>query len=256
MTPSRRDWRVPDVRRVTGVSAIIVAVALSYEGVRQFIDGARPGLTDYPALEDFYERTATGTLVVVLADTVLMTSLIVFFGCFRQLVTTRSPGLSWVADIGFGAGLVYVAVTLVGDAMSGAAGLDAGAGQADGAIIRGLIEAHMLLFGSIGCILTALVMVSAGYLVLASSVLPRWTGVFAFVAAGLNLAAVPTMFGGTDETDLFSVGGWANAVLAVFPFLLWVILVGIFTIRGTRRHSQWVGRGRSGSAEERVAQLD
>lgn len=254
MRQTRRDWRVPDVRRVTGVAAIVVAVALSFEGVRQFIDGARPGLTDYPGLEDFYERTATGTLVVVLADTVLMTSLIVFFGCFRQLVTTRSPGLSWVADIGFGAGLVYVAVTLVGDAMSGAAGLDAGAGEADGAIIRGLIEAHMLLFGSIGCILTALVMASAGYLVLASSVLPRWTGVFAFVAAGLNLAAVPTMFGGTDETDLFSVGGWANAVLAVFPFLLWVILVGIYTIRGTRHHALWARRTGSGSDEESLTQ--
>ncbi len=248
----RRDWRVPDVRRVTGVSAIVVAVALSYEGVRQFLEGARPGLTDYDGLVDFYEQSATGTLAVVLADTILMTSLIVFFGCFRQLVTTRAPGLSWVADIGFGAGLVYVAVTLVGDAMSGAAGLDAGAGEGDGAIIRGLIEGHMLLFGSIGCILTALVMASAGYLVLASSVLPRWTGVFAFVAAGLNLAAVPTMFGGTDETDLFSVGGWANAVLAVFPFLLWVILVGVFTIRGTRHHEATTGRP-SGAAEQGVA---
>lgn len=242
MNAPHRDWRVPDVRRVTGVSAIVVAVALAYEGARQFIEGARPALTDSDGLVDFYEQSANGTLAVVLADTILMTSLIVFFGCFRQLVTTRSPGLSWVADIGFGAGLVYVAITLVGDSMSGAAGLDAGAGDGDGAIIRGLIEGHMLLFGSIGCILTALVMASAGYLVLASAVLPRWTGVFAFVAAGLNLAAVPTMFGGTDETDLFSVGGWANAVLAVFPFLLWVILVGVFTIRGSRAREQSVAK--------------
>lgn len=109
----------------------------------------------------------------------------------------------------------------------------------------------MLLFGSIGCILTALVMSSAGFLVLASEVLPRWTGWFAFAAAGLNLAAVPTMFGGTDEAALFSVGGWANAVLAVFPFLLWVVLVGSYTIRGTLHHQRWMRR-RDGADEPAV----
>ncbi|QEO09596.1 hypothetical protein [Protaetiibacter larvae] len=244
MSDGGRDWRVPDVRRVTGFSALVVAVAMAFEAVRQLIDGGRPGLDEPDALAEYFERTANGTLVVVLSDTILMTSLIVFLGCFRQLVTTRTPGLSWVADIGFGAGLVYVAVTLVGDAMTGGAGLDASGGDADPVIIRALIEGHMLLFGAIGCILTAVVMTSAGFLVLASRILPRWTGVFAFVAAGLNLLAVPTMFGGTDETSLFSVGGWANAVLAVFPFLLWVVLVGVFTVRGRERHEQWARRRR------------
>ncbi|MWB97424.1 hypothetical protein [Agromyces seonyuensis] len=239
-----RTRRAPDVRRVTGVASIVVAVALAFEGARQFFEGARPGLTDAAGLEAYFERTANGTLAVVLADSILMTSLIVFFGGFRQLVTSRNPELSWVADIGFGAGLVYVAVTLVGDAMSGGAGLDAAEGQADGVVIRALIEGHMLLFGSIGCILTALVMASAGYLVRMTAVLPLWTAVFAYVAAALNLAAVPTMFGGTDEADLFSVGGWANAVLAVFPFLLWVVIVGIHTISGTVHHDAWRRRKR------------
>lgn len=51
-------WRVPDIRRVTGVSAMVVAVALLFEGARQFIDGSRPGLSDADGLVDYYERTA------------------------------------------------------------------------------------------------------------------------------------------------------------------------------------------------------
>ena len=38
----------------------------------------------------------------------------------------------------------------------------------------------------------------------------------------------------------------SNAVLAVFPFLLWVVLVGAYTIRGTLPHQRWMlRRGRA-----------
>ena len=230
--------RTPDVRRWTGISAVAVAITLVFEAVTQFVAGGRPSLLDETALESYFERYADSTLVIAMTDTLLMSALIIFLACFHQLMTTARPDLKWVADIGFGAGLVWVAITVVGDAMSGGAALDAAEGHANATIIRALIEGHMLLFGGIGCVLTALILASAGFLALSSTVLPRWAGFFAYGAAILNLLAIPTIFGGTSETSLFSVGGWANAVLATFPWLLWVIIVGILTIRGQRHHER------------------
>ena len=66
-----------------------------------------------------------------------------------------------MADLGYGAGLIFVAVTLVGDAMDGGGALDTVKQQADGTVIRALTEGHILMFGSIGCVMTALVIVAA-----------------------------------------------------------------------------------------------
>jgi hypothetical protein len=241
--------RQPDVRRWTGLSAFAVAVLLIAESTTQLSLGSRPALTESEALAAFTRDAATGQLVVVMLDTVLMSMLVVFLGCFRQLVTRARPDLEWIADIGFAAGVVWVGVTLVGDAMAGGAALDAVGGSPDPVVIRALTEGHMLMFGAVGCTLTALVAASAGYLTFASHVLPNWTGWFAYAAALLNIGAIPTVFiGGTDETSIFAVGGWANAVLATFPWLLWVILVGVVTVRGERARHPHAGRSTTSAA--------
>lgn len=233
--PAARPQRVPDVRRWTGISAIVVAVTMLFEAFTQFVDGSRPGLWDLSGLRTFFVDNADVMLLVVTTDTVLMAALLVFFGCFRQLTRERRPELAWIADIQFGAGLVFVAVTLVGDAMGGGAALEALGSDPDPSVIRALTEGHELMFGTVGVMLTAVSCFAAGYLTFATHVLPHGIGVVAYVAAALNVAVIPTIFGGTDESSLFAVGGWANAVLGTFPFLLWVILVGIWTIRGERR---------------------
>jgi len=228
--------KAPDVRRWTGISAIAVAVTMLFEAFTQMIDGGRPGLWDCGGLSAFFQQHATDMLIIIATDTVLMSGLIVFFACFRQLVRVERPELTWIADLHFGAGLVFVAVTLVGDAMGGGAALEAQGADPDPSVIRALTEGHILMFGTVGVMLTAVVCASAGYLTFATRVLPRWIGWVAYAAALGNVAVIPTLFGGTDETSLFSVGGWANAVLGTFPFLLWVIFVGMWTIRGERRH--------------------
>jgi hypothetical protein len=230
------DTRTPDVRQWTGIAATAVAILLFAEFmVRILAVGPRPPLADEAALAEFMTRTSTWRLIVIMIDAVLMASVIVFLAGFRQLITEARRDLEWIADLAFGAGLVFVGITLVGDAMEGGSALDTVGAPADPSALRALTEGHILLFGSIGCVLIALVAAASGYMTLASDTLPRWTGKIAYAVAVLNIVAIPTMFGGTSDTSFVSAGGHGVVVFATFPWLVWVIAVGIVTIRGRRR---------------------
>lgn len=231
---ARSGHAITDVRRWTGIAAIAVAALLLTEFIVRESMGARPPLDQSHELIDFMSRTHIQTLVIIMVDTVLMASLIVFLAGFRQLITQARPDLEWIVDLAFGAGLVFVGVTLVGDALEGGAALDTVGGHPDASVIRALTEGHMIMFGSTGCVLLALVSAASGYVTLASDALPRWTGWVAYGTAILNVAAVPTIFGGTSDTSFVSAGGVGVAIFATFPWLVWVIVVGVVTIRGRR----------------------
>ena len=82
--------------------------------------------------------------------------------------------------------------------------------------------------------LLALISASSGTVILRSDVLPRWTGIVAYVVAALNIAAIPTLFGGTSDTSFTAAGGLGVTIFATFPWLAWVIVVGSVTVRGHR----------------------
>jgi hypothetical protein len=237
--------KTPDVRRWTGISAFAVAGYLTIEALTKLTIGSRPELDAGLALVQHSKDTALQTIIVILSDTFLMAFLIVFLACFRQLVTAVRNDLRWVADITFGAGLVFVAVTLVGDSMDGGAALDAIGLEADPSVTRALIVGHSIMFGSTGAVLLALVSATAAYLTFASGILPRWTGVLAAATAVSNLAWAVLGFNGTSPNHFFAVGGVGNAILAIFPWLVWVFCVGLTTIRGARE-----GMSRSGGPHE------
>lgn len=224
----------PDVRRWVGIAAITVAVFLVVESVTKLTIGARPALDESEALVRYVEASSTQIIVVILADTVLMAALIVFLGGFRQLVGAATPHLDWIGSVMFGSGLVFVSVTLVGDALDGGTALDVWDLEADPSAIRALIEGHTLMFGSIGSVLLALISATAAYLTFASGVVPRWTGVLAAVTAVSNLVWAPVAFGGTQPGSFLAAGGWGNALLAIFPWLVWVVCVGVTAVRGAR----------------------
>lgn len=228
----------PDVRRWTGVSAFGVAAALAVEVTAKLTMGVRPELDQAEALVEYVEASRAAIITVILADTVLMAFLIVFLGCFRQLVTASHPNMRWVADVAHGAGLVFVAVTLVGDALDGGTALDVTGLTPDPSAIRAMIEGHVLMFGSIGSVLLALVSGTSAYLIFLTGVVPRWTGVLAAVAAASNLVWAPSAFGGTSPTNFAAAGGWGNAVMAIFPWLVWVMCIGITTVRGQRQYDR------------------
>jgi hypothetical protein len=233
VSPSRQR-EIPDVHAWTGRAAFGVAAFLLAEFIVRETEGPRPPLGHTAELIQFMARSSMQTLIIVALDAILMAFLIVFLAGFRQLVTAAFEGIDWVADLAYGAGLVFVGTTLVGDAMEGGAALDAAGGSPDPAVLRALTEGHILLFGSIGCVLLALVAAASGYVILASGALPVWTGRVAFVVAGLNIVAVPTLFGGTSDTSFLAAGGLGVTVFATFPWLAWVIVVGAVTVRGYR----------------------
>ena len=227
--------KTPDVRRWTGVSAFLVAVFLAIEGITKLTIGARPELDDSNALVDHIQATSSPTLFVILSDTFLMAFLIVFLASFRQLITAARSDLQWIADLAFGAGLVFVAVTLVGDAMDGGSALDVINLEPDPSAIRALIEGHSIMFGATGAVLLALLSATSAYLTFATGAVPRWTGYLAAATAASNLAWAIIGFNGTSPNGFFAAGGAGNALLAIFPFLVWVFCVGVTTVRGRRR---------------------
>lgn len=224
----------PDVRRWAGVSALVVAVLLGVESITKLTIGPRPALDDSDALVAYIEGSSTQTIVVILADTFLMAALIVFLASFRQLVVKAHPDLGWISDVMFGAGLVFITVTLIGDALDGGTALDVWDLKPDPSVIRALIEGHTLMFGSTGAVLLALVSATAAFLTFASGVFPRWTGIFAGITAISNLVWAPIAFGGTEPGSFLAAGGWGNALLAIFPWLVWVLCVGLAAVRGAR----------------------
>jgi hypothetical protein len=240
--PRARRTPTPDVRRWAGIAALTVAVLLAVESITKLTIGPRPALDDSDALVEYIQSSSTQTIVVILADTFLMAALIVFLGAFRQLVVKAHPDLGWIADVMWGAGLVFVTVTLVGDALDGGTALDVWNLTPDPSVIRALIEGHTLMFGSTGAVLLALVSATAAYLTFASGVVPRWTGIIAAVTAISNLVWAPVAFGGTEPGSFLAVGGWGNALLAIFPWLVWVFCVGVAAVRGARPGTHPSGR--------------
>jgi hypothetical protein len=228
----------PDVRRWTGISAIVVAAALLVEVIAKLTMGVRPELDQSDALVAYIDNARAAIITVILADTVLMVFLIVFLGSFRQLIIQRRADLDWLCDVMFGAGLVFIAVTLVGDALDGGTALDVMGLEPDPSAIRALVEGHTLMFGSIGAVLLALVSATAAYLTFLTGAVPRWTGVLAAVTAASNLVWAPAAFGGTSPSNFAAAGGFGNAIMAIFPWLVWVICIGITTIRGERANAK------------------
>jgi hypothetical protein len=215
----------PDPRELTGAAGLAVAVLLLTEFFIRTSLGPRPGLDDGPALAAFANRTSTQTLVITLVDTLMMACLILFLASFRQLITRAEGDLEWLTAIVVGAGLVFVGITLVGDSLEAGGALGAVGEHPDSVTVRTLTEGYLLLFGPVSYVLVALVAAVSGYVILASKAFPRWTAVFSFVVAALNIAAVPTAFGGTDNTVFFSIGGSGGAVFATFPWIAWVVMV-------------------------------
>jgi len=220
-----------EVRTLTGFAAVAVAILTLAEFFIKVSTGTRPSLGNAAALVSYITDNASSILVVIVVDTLLMACLIIFFAGFRQLIISAKRDLAWITDLAFGAGLVFVAVTLVGDAMDAGAALDTvNSYAANSVVLRALTEGHMLMFGSISCVLTALVTATFAYTTFASGAVPKWSGWVGYGVAILNLLAVPTVFGGTEATAFGSAGGFGVTLLATFPFLAWVVAVGIVTL--------------------------
>jgi succinate dehydrogenase/fumarate reductase cytochrome b subunit len=185
-----------NVRRWTGAFGLAIVALLLIEFPFRVALGVPPLLEDAARYADYVSKTSGSMLTIIVIDMFMMACILVFLAGFRHLIQETRVEYEWVGTLVFGTGLVLVAITLVADSMEGGAALDTIGGRADPSAIRALTEGYLLMFGSIGCILFALLSAATGYATLATGVLPRWTGWLSYAVAILNLAAIPRSTGG------------------------------------------------------------
>ena len=206
---------------VAGFSIFLLALPLYFLGPQPM---AR--LEDSIQFTDSVSKVSTFILTrATLADPLIMACLLVFLAGFRRLIRQARPDDEWISMLVFGVGLVVITLELAGDALQGGAALDTSV-KADSSVVRGLMEGSFAFYGAIGLIMSALLLASAGYATLATGVLPRWTGWMAYVGATINLAAAPSIFGGTDYTGFYTASGYVTFI-AQGAMVLWFLIASV-----------------------------
>jgi len=216
------------VRRWTGAFGIaafvvfLVALPLYFIGPPAILP-QDPGFANYVAnTSNFIITRAT------LADPLLISCFLVFLAGFRHLIRQARPDFEWISTLIFGAGLLYITLQLIADALQGAAALDAAVG-ADPSVLRALFEGSTPLYGSVGLIPESFLLAFAAYAILVTGVLPKWTAWLAFVGTIIVLADAPTIYLGFSGLTL-GVAGLFSAI-AEFWTPVWILSASISLIR-------------------------
>lgn len=217
--------------RIAGVCGVVACAIALAEFPLWFVSGSMPQFWDATAFSNFATLHSTLYLTRTLMDLFIFSLLVVFFGGFRHLVVITNADDEWLATTFFGLAMVYTALTLVSDSLTGSIALDTFDGKADPTVIRAFNESTVLLFGSVGISLVATMMVVACILILHTKALPGWTGWLALATAVWNLAFVPTIYFGTDFTRFYSAAGDGPAAAAPFSFIVWIVAAAICMIR-------------------------
>jgi len=214
---------------VAGFVVFLVALPLYFIGMTD------APLEDAERFSDYVTSVNTSILIrTSLADPLIMVGLMVFLAGFRHLIRQARQEYEWLATLVFAVGVVVITLELVGDGLEAGAALDTVA-KADPTVVRGLMEASFPMYGAIGLIMSALLLASAGYATLATGVLPRWSGWFAYAAAIANLLAAPSILGGTDYTAFWSAPGYVTFIAQV-AMVIWFLIASISMLRKPQVH--------------------
>ncbi|WP_222844234.1 hypothetical protein [Aldersonia kunmingensis] len=169
-------------------------------------------------------------LIRVLLSLIGITLLVPFLAGLRRLFVAADPGLEWVATMMFGAGMLYLAVSMVAQSMEAGAVI-AAVDPIDPTTTGALAPGQWLLYGTTARLMSALFLFAAAYLVARTDVLPDWIGRCATALAVINLLFVPSMFFGSDAADFYSAEGWGTTALVGSLFLVWILATGVALLR-------------------------
>ena len=209
---------------IAGFVVFLAALPLYFVGV-----GPGVPVENADQFSDLIARTNTFILIrTALADPLIYVGFLVFLAGFRHLIRQARPDYEWIATLVFGVGLVVITVELVGDGLEAGAALDTWV-KTDPTAVRALMEGSFPMFGALGLILSALMLASAGYATLATGVLHKWTGWFAYAAALINLAVAPSILGGTNITGFYTASGYAPFI-GQAVMLVWFLAASISMI--------------------------
>ena len=220
------------VFRWTGAFGVTVFVLVLMECPLWGVGNA-PHINEAAAYSQYMAKIKDVALTRVLLDMCIVVSFVIFIAGFRHLIRKTQPEYEWVATLAFGAGLLWMAVTLVADSLMGGAALDTLGDKADPTAVRALVEGALLMLnGPMAFVTTGLFLGAAGYASWATGALPRWTAWVAYVGAALCAASVPAMYGGTlDQTRFYNALGWGPILVGSFPPIIWILIAGILMIR-------------------------
>jgi len=169
-----------------------------------------------------------------LLSLILCAFLIVFIAGFSYLIRDADAAYEWVASLVYGAGLIFVTVTLVAISLAAGGVFGTPDGTLDPTIDGPLAEGNILIHGSIKRVLTIVILVPAGFAVLRTKMLPGWVGRAAYGIALFNLVFVPSIYFGKDAAQFYSAVGWGNSAFAASFFGYWILAVGITLLRRLR----------------------
>jgi len=211
----------------------VAAVVLWLSQFPLYMMGSPPSVYDGAAFGQHLFSIKNVAFTRILLDQGAYVALMVFAAGFRHLIRRARPDHEWVGTLVFGAALVWMAVTLVADGLEGGAVLDALSAKADSSAVRALIEGTLLIYnGSTAFAMTAMFLAAAGYATLATGVLPKWTGLVAYIGAALCVACIPAMYGGAvNYRGFYNAGGWGPVIIANFPPAIWFLVASISMIR-------------------------
>ena len=150
-------------------------------------------------------------------------------------------------DLVHATGLVYTTLLLAGVSLETGALYDADGAAIDPTTTGPLAAGVILIHGSIGRALSALLLAAAARAISRTGVLPRWTSLLAYAIALVNLAFVPSLYFGTQASTFYSALGWGNSALTASLMSYWVFAVGAVLIRrkAMGETSQETSRGRA-----------
>jgi hypothetical protein len=214
------------LRRLTGISGVMIGVGATLLVPLYFTYSGAPPVWN--------------VLTRNLLNLILCALLIVFIAGFCHLIRQADAAYEAVGSIVYGAGLTYVAATLVATSLEVGAILGTPDGTLDPTIDGPLAHGSILLHGSIARILTAVFLGAAGYAIRRTRSLPGWAGRTAHGIALFNLAFVPSLCWGTDPAQFYSAIGWGNTAFAAVFLPYWMLAVGIAMIRQPRIDSAGV----------------
>jgi len=205
---------------VAGFAVFLVALPLYFLGPQPM-----GRLEDSVAFADAVGKVNNLILArTCIADPLILAGLLVFVAGFSRLIGKARPDLEWLGAVVLGSGLVVLTLELAGDALARAAALDTSV-KADPPIVRALWEGSIVFYGAIGLMMSALLLASLGFAALATGLVPRSIGWFAFAGAAINLMSAPTIFAGTDVTGFYTANGYITFI-AQGVMLLWFLAAG------------------------------
>src|SRR5271157_3662504 len=105
--------------RWTGAFGVAVFVLVLMEFPLWMV-GSAPHINDAVAYSQYLAKIKDVALTRVLLDMCIYVSFMIFIAGFRHLIRKARPDYEWAATLVYGAGLVWMAVTLVADSLEAA----------------------------------------------------------------------------------------------------------------------------------------